>query len=92
MKGRTEIAVGAADFSFRKHKDGGFIITQGGKLDAFLTLDHLLLGRKYLPRLCAQRDWLQISLGKYFFKDLTLGRPWNARDVFPFEKAQVQGP
>ena len=40
----TEIAVGAPDFSFRKHRDGGFIITQRGALDAPLTLDHLLIG------------------------------------------------
>ncbi|NIF24994.1 FAD-binding oxidoreductase [Pantoea sp. Tr-811] len=92
MAGPTEIAVGAPDFSFRKHKDGGFIITQRGKLDAFLTWDHVLLGTRYLPQLKAQRDILKISLGKYFFKDLALARRWKAVDVTPFERVRVQDP
>ncbi|PYG80889.1 MULTISPECIES: FAD-binding oxidoreductase [unclassified Pseudomonas] len=92
MDGPTDIAVGAPDFSFRKHKDGGYIITQRGALDAFLTLDHLLLGKRYLPQLRAQRDFLRISFGKYFFKDLALARRWKATDVTPFERIRVQDP
>lgn len=92
MQGPTEIAVGAPDFSFRKHKDGGYIITQRGKLDAFLTLDHLLLGQRYLPQLRAQRDFLRISFGKYFFKDLALARRWKADSVTPFERVRIQDP
>ncbi|WP_455922785.1 NAD(P)/FAD-dependent oxidoreductase [Pseudomonas putida] len=92
MDGPTDIAVGAPDFSFRKHKDGGFIITQRGKLDAFLTLDHLLLGKQYLPQLKAQRDFLKISLGKYFVDDLRLSRRWQPDEVSPFERVRVQDP
>ncbi|MEE1864856.1 NAD(P)/FAD-dependent oxidoreductase [Pseudomonas auratipiscis] len=92
MEGPTDIAVGAPDFSFRKHKDGGFIITQRGKLDAFLTLDHLLLGTRYLPAFRAQRDYLEISCGKPFFKDLALARRWKAANVSPFERVRVQDP
>ncbi|RWU18980.1 D-amino-acid oxidase [Pseudomonas alkylphenolica] len=92
MQGPTDIAVGAPDFSFRKHKDGGFIITQRGKLDAFLTLDHLLLGTQYLQAFRAQRDFLQVSLGKPFFKDLALARRWKAANVSPFERVRVQDP
>lgn len=92
LDGPTDIAVGAPDFSFRKHKDGGFIITQRGKLDAFLTLDHLLLGRRYLPQLKAQRDFLKISLGKECFHDLALGRRWKADEVSPFERVRVKDP
>lgn len=92
MNGPTDIAVGAPDFSFRKHKDGGFIITQRGKLDAFLTWDHVLLGSRYLPQLRAQREFLKISFGKYFFNDLALARRWKASDVTPFERIRVQDP
>ncbi|HWD30100.1 MAG TPA: FAD-binding oxidoreductase [Pseudomonas sp.] len=92
MEGPTDIAVGAPDFSFRKHKDGGFIITQRGKLDAFLTLDHLLLGPRYLPAFRAQRDFLEVSFGKPFFKDLALARRWKAANVSPFERVRVQDP
>lgn len=92
MEGPTDIAVGAPDFSFRKHKDGGFIITQRGALDAFLTLDHLLLGMRYLPQLRAQRDFLRVSFGKYFFKDFSLARRWTADKITPFERVRIQDP
>lgn len=92
MQGPTEIAVGAPDFSFRKHKDGGFIITQRGKLDAFLTLDHLLLARQYMPQFRAQRSVLNVSLGKYFFNDLALSRRWSADSISPFERVRTQDP
>ncbi|CRM17237.1 MULTISPECIES: NAD(P)/FAD-dependent oxidoreductase [Pseudomonas] len=92
MEGPTEIAVGAPDFSFRKHKDGGFIVTQRGKLDAFLTLDHLLLAKQYMPQFRAQRSVLNVSLGKYFFNDLALPRRWSADSVSPFERVRMQDP
>ncbi|MNJ13385.1 4-methylaminobutanoate oxidase (formaldehyde-forming) [compost metagenome] len=92
MQGPTDIAVGAPDFSFRKHKDGGYIITQRGKLDALLTLDHLLLGSRYLPAFRAQRDFLRVSFGKHFFNDLALARRWKAANVTPFERVRVQDP
>lgn len=92
MDGPTEIAVGAPDFSFRKHKDGGFIITQRGKLDAFLTLDHLLLAKQYMPQFRAQRSVLNVSLGKPFINDLALARRWRADSVSPFERVRVQDP
>ncbi|MNF93348.1 Hydrogen cyanide synthase subunit HcnC precursor [compost metagenome] len=92
MQGPTDIAVGAPDFSFRKHKDGGYIITQRGKLDALLTLDHLLLGSRYLPAFRAQRDFLRVSFGKHFFNDLALARRWKSANVTPFERVRVQDP
>ncbi|MDV5140287.1 D-amino-acid oxidase [Chimaeribacter arupi] len=92
MTGPTEIAVGAPDFSFRKHKDGGFIITQRGALDASLTLDHLLLGPRYLPQLRTQRDFLRISLGKAFLKDLALPRRWGTKKTSPFERVRTLDP
>lgn len=92
MVGPTDIAVGAPDFSFRKHNDGGFIITQRGALDAPLTLDHLLIGLRYTQQLRGQRDFLRISLGKYFFKDLGLSRHWDANTTSPFEHIRMMDP
>lgn len=92
MQGPTDIAVGAPDFSFRKHQDGGFIITQRGALDAPLTLDHLLLGPKYIHQLKSQRNFLRISLGKYGFKDLALARRWSNNSISPFEKIRMMDP
>lgn len=92
LDGPTDIAVGGPDFSFRKHIDGGFIITQRGKLDAPITLDHLLVGRRYLEQLRTQRSFLRISLGPYFLKDLAIARRWKATDISPFEKIRTMNP
>ncbi|MGE8683076.1 MAG: NAD(P)/FAD-dependent oxidoreductase [Acinetobacter sp.] len=92
MQGPTEIAVGAGNFSFRKHIDGGYIITQRGKLDAPLTPDHLLIGTKYLAQLKAQRDFLNISFGKFFFKELVTPRRWSKDTVTQFEKTRMMDP
>lgn len=92
MQGPCDIAVGASNFSFRKHIDGGYIITQRGKLDSPLTLDHLLLGSQYWQQLKGQRDFLNISFGKYFFKDLLTARRWNAESVTPFEQNRILDP
>ncbi|WP_392386603.1 NAD(P)/FAD-dependent oxidoreductase [Marinomonas primoryensis] len=92
MEGPTNIAVGGPDFSFRKHQDGGFIITQRGKLDAPVTLDHMLIGHKYLDQLRTQRSFLNVSMGRYFFKDLGLSRHWGAKNRSPFEKVRANDP
>ncbi|MGO3344901.1 MAG: NAD(P)/FAD-dependent oxidoreductase [Marinomonas sp.] len=92
MEGPTDISVGGPDFSFRKHQDGGFIITQRGALDAPITLDHLLIGWRYLSQLRAQRSFLRTSFGSAFFKDLKLGRRWNANSQSPFEKIRTMDP
>lgn len=52
----------------------------------------MLLGTRFLPQLRAQRDFLKISLGRYFFKDLALARRWSASQVSPFERVRVQDP
>lgn len=92
MEGPTNIAVGGPDFSFRKHQDGGYIITQRGKLDAPMTLDHILIGYKYLDQLRTQRSFLNISMGSYFFKDLGLSRRWSEKSRTPFEKVRTNDP
>ena len=92
MEGPTSIAVGGPDFSFRKHQDGGYIITQRGKLDAPMTLDHMLIGHKYLDQLRTQRSFLNVSMGSYFFKDLGLSRRWGAKSRSPFEKVRTNDP
>lgn len=92
MQGPTDIAVGAPDFSFRKHQDGGFIITQRGALDAPITLDHLLVGHRYLDQLRHQRGFLRIKLGKHFVDDLKLARRWSHHKPSPFEKIRTMDP
>ncbi|MGO3699747.1 MULTISPECIES: NAD(P)/FAD-dependent oxidoreductase [Halomonas] len=91
MEGPTDSAVGGPDFSFRKHRDGGFIVTQRGALDAPLTFDHLLVGSKYLSSLRSQWGLLKMSLGKHFWRDLALSRRW-AQGCSPFERVRTMDP
>lgn len=92
MEGPTDIAVGAPDFSFRKRHDGGFTITQRGRLDAPLTPDHLRIGLRYLPQLKAQRGALKIGFGAAFFRDLTTARRWRTDAPSPFERMRITDP
>jgi glycine/D-amino acid oxidase-like deaminating enzyme len=92
MAGPTDCAVGGPDFSFRKRLDGGYTITQRGALFAPLTLDHLLIGLRYLPTLMAQWHNLRVSFGKEFFDDLALARRWKPGAVSPFERVRVMDP
>ncbi|WEV48997.1 FAD-binding oxidoreductase [Acinetobacter sp. ESL0695] len=92
MQGPTDISLGAPDFSFRRHQDGGFIITQRGALDAPMTLDHLLIGMRYLNQLRAQGGFLRVSLGKYGLTDLALSRRWKRDHISPFEKIRIMDP
>ena len=92
MKGPTHISVGGPDFSFRKHQDGGYIITQRSALNAPLTLDHLLIGWKYARQLRDQYKFLRISLGADFSRDLSLGRTWDSDKTSPFERVRTNNP
>lgn len=92
MEGPTNIAVGGPNFSFRKHQNGGYIITQRGKLDAPLTLDHLLIGWRYLEQIKHQHSFLKVGFGKAFFKDLKLKRRWQAASESPFEIIRTRDP
>ena len=92
MEGPTDIALGGPDFSFRKRHDGGYTITQRAALFAPLTLDHLLIGRRYLPTLVAQWKNLRVSLGKDFLDDLKLGRRSSGNEMSPFERRRTIDP
>lgn len=92
MEGPTEIAVGAENFSFRKRMDGGFTLTQRGRLEAPLTPDHLQIGLRYLGQLRSQRGVLKIGLGREFFRQARLARRWGPQDVSPFEEIRTMDP
>jgi glycine/D-amino acid oxidase-like deaminating enzyme len=92
MDGPTEIAVGGPDFSFRKHVSGGYIITNRGGIDAPLTIDHLLIGLRYLPQLRAMWDAIRIGFGTEFVRDLGLARRWSNDQPSPFEKVRTRDP
>jgi glycine/D-amino acid oxidase-like deaminating enzyme len=92
MEGPTDVALGGPDFSFRKRHDGGYTITQRAALFAPLTLDHLLIGTRYLSTLVAQWKNLRVSLGKDFLDDLKLGRRSSGNKMSPFERLRTIDP
>lgn len=87
-----EIAVGAPDFSFRKHIDGSFIMMQRGAIDAPLTIDHLKIGTQFLGALKHGKDVMHVRLNSFFLEDWKLGRKWSKGDVTPFEKVRTFNP
>ncbi|MCE0494816.1 NAD(P)/FAD-dependent oxidoreductase [Vibrio salinus] len=92
MSGPTDISVAGPDFSFRKHLGGGFVIMQRGAIEAPLTLDHLLIGHRYLSQLKEQGSALRISLGKHFIKDLRVPRRWSGESPSFFENIRIMDP
>ncbi|MER5171184.1 NAD(P)/FAD-dependent oxidoreductase [Thioclava kandeliae] len=92
MEGPSEAGVAGPDFSFRKHIDGGFVITQRAALSCPLVLDHLLLGHRYLSTLKATAGLLRITLNRQSLDDLRLARRWRMDRVSPFEKTRVMDP
>ncbi|WP_172330186.1 FAD-binding oxidoreductase [Mangrovicoccus sp. HB161399] len=92
MEGPTDIAVGGPDFSFRKHADGGYVITQRGALSCPLVADHLLIGMRYLHLLRDQRGLLRITVNRQSLDDLRLKRRWRQDRPSPFETVRVMDP
>lgn len=92
IDGPSEIAVGGPDFSFRKRLDGGYTITQRSAVVAPITLDHVLIGLRYLPALRSQRQFLRVSLGMDFIRDVMTPRRWKATAKSPFEAVRTIDP
>lgn len=92
MEGPSDISIAGPDFSFRKHQDGGYIITQRGALDSPILLDHLLVGTRYLSQLGAFRKLLRIKVGKPFIDDFKLARRWKGDVKSPFEHIRTMDP
>lgn len=90
--GPTDIAVGAPNFSFRKHASGSYVITQRAAIGCPFVLDHALIGLKYLPTLKQAAGILRPILGKPLIDDLKLPRRWKSTATSPFEKARVMDP
>ena len=92
MEGPSDIATGAANFSFRKDYTGGYTIMHRAGLVASITLDSFLLGSKYLSSLKAYRKAMRIELGRELIEDFRTPRHWQAGDVTPFEQTRTKNP
>lgn len=92
IDGPTEIAVGAPDFSFRKHASGGYVMTHRAALGSPFVLDHALIGMKYLPTLKQTLNMIRPIFPAPFIDDLKLSRRWSGEEASPFEKQRVMDP
>ncbi|MCT8266302.1 FAD-binding oxidoreductase [Afifella sp. JA880] len=92
MQGPCKIGVAGPDFSFCQHHDGSFIMTQRAALMAPLTLDHVLIGMRYLSQLRGNRGIVRMKVGRETIDDLKLPRRWGPADESPFEKLRVMDP
>lgn len=92
MDGPSDIAVGGPNFSFRKEKDGGYVVTHRQALGAPIILDHALIGTKYMSMLKHAKGMLRFLIGKPFLDDIKLPRRWTSTSVSPFERARVMDP
>nr|WP_321484427.1 FAD-binding oxidoreductase [uncultured Cohaesibacter sp.] len=91
-QGPSDLAVAGPNFSFRKHQDGGYVITHRAALGSPITLDHLLIGLRYLKTLKHAAGMIRLMIGKPFIEDLKLARRWKATDISPFEKVRTMDP
>ncbi|WP_319532323.1 hypothetical protein [uncultured Cohaesibacter sp.] len=80
------------NFSFRKHPSGGYVVTHRAALGSPITLDHMLIGLRYLKTLKHAAGMLRLLIGKPFIDDLKLARRWKSTDVSPFEKVRTMDP
>jgi glycine/D-amino acid oxidase-like deaminating enzyme len=92
MDGPTEIAVGAPDFSFRKHQSGGFVMTHRAALGAPFVLDHALIGMRYLPMLKQTYKMIRPLFPGPLIDDLKLARRWAPDQASPFEAFRTMDP
>lgn len=92
MDGPTEIAVGGANFSFRKDHTGGYTIMQRGGIIAPLVPDSIRLGLKYTGALKAMWRAMRLSLGREFVQELSMPRRWTEMDETPFETVRTKNP
>jgi glycine/D-amino acid oxidase-like deaminating enzyme len=92
MDGPTDIATGAADFSFRRDHTGGYTIMHRAGLVAPLTLDSFLLAPRYVTSIKAYWKAMRIELGQDMWIDLRTARRWRDTDVTPFERTRTKNP
>ncbi|WP_460274278.1 NAD(P)/FAD-dependent oxidoreductase [Celeribacter sp. ULVN23_4] len=92
LEGPTDIAVGAPNFSFRKHQSGGYVMTHRAALGAPLVRDHAMIGMRYLPMLKQTYKMIRPVFPGPLIEDLKLARHWKPTEVSPFEKIRVMDP
>ncbi|WP_411380119.1 NAD(P)/FAD-dependent oxidoreductase [Pseudomonas sp. MPB26] len=92
IEGMTEVAVGTPDISFRKHLDGGYVITNRGAFMVPIVPDSLLIGHHYFSTLRSQWKNMNLSLGREFMTELALSRRSSDQGTSAFEQRRTIDP
>lgn len=92
LAGLPELAVGAADWAFRKRLDGGYTVAQRGASVAELVPDSFRLMGDFLPTLRRQWHELRLRVGGRFLTEWRMPRRWRLDETSPFERLRVLDP
>ncbi len=86
------VAVGSAQWSFRKRQDGGYTIAQRNNMLTPIVPDSFRLLREFLPSFRANRRELKLRLDGRFMAEMRTRRRWTMDQATPFEATRVLDP
>lgn len=92
MDGPPEMAVGGADFAFRKRLDGGYTIARRGVYEAPIVPDSFRLFRDFLPSWRAEASHVRLRLNSRFWEEWRTKRAWRLDEETPFERIRTLDP
>jgi len=92
LEGAPEHSVGAADFAFRKRRDGGYTLARRNGNISSITPDSFRLFFDFLPALAS--DWrdLRLRVGRRFLEEWRAPRRWALDAPSPFEAVRTLDP
>ena len=90
LGGPTPAAWGPG-LALRRRIDGGYTVSHGSVI-ADIVPDSFRFFAAFLPALRMERKGIKLRLGKPFFDDWRLSKPWRLDAASPFEKLRVLDP
>lgn len=92
LAGGPETSAKGPGFGLRKRMDGGYTVAYGLTAISELTPDSFRFMRDFLPRFMEERSSIQLRIGRRFWDEWRLSRPWRLDETSPFEKVRVLDP
>jgi glycine/D-amino acid oxidase-like deaminating enzyme len=92
IAGGPECAASGPGFAFRKHMDGGYVISQSMRNVADIGPDNFRLLREFLPVVRARWKKLHLRAGRAAWREWTTPRHWPLDRPSPFEALRVVDP
>ncbi len=85
-------ASSASGFAFRKRQDGGYTIANGNVNIADIVPDSFRFLRDFWPAYRAEREYVQVRIGRRFVEERRWPGRWQLTDETPFEKVRMLSP